>query len=201
MGLGFRLLLLQELKCGPVGRVPPIGASVRMPQPISKIHPLYCASDLAGESGGAGNEANMGEIVRFRSTVREPGQQPQRPQLVISESTRQQFLFGDRGVFQDVMKPRHRPRKDRGGLGDPPDVEDQGITSCVQRTSMGALGDPSGASDSHARYRGFPRFDVDCIGVACSSVPRHHRQLDEATNLDYGAISVKFFWLDEVNRC
>ena len=165
MGLGFRLLLLQELKCGPVGRLPPIGASVRMPQPISKIHPLYCTSDLAGESGGAGNEANMGEIVRFRSTVREPGQQPQRRSSSSVSPTRQQFLFGDRGVLQDVMKPRHRPRKDRGGLGDPPDVEDQGITSCVQRTSMGALGDPSGAPNSHARDRRFPRFDVDCIGL------------------------------------
>ena len=165
MGLGFRLVLLQERKCGPVGRVPTVDTSVRMSLAVSEIRPLYGASHLAGRSRSTDDEADMGEIVRFGSTIREPGQQPQRPQLVISESTRQQFLFGDRGLFQGVMKPGHGPGKDRSGLGNPPDVEDQGLTGCIQRTSVGALGDLSGAFSSHARDRRFPRFDVDCIDV------------------------------------
>ena len=86
-------------------------------------------------------------------------------ECVISESSPSTGTVGDRGVFQDVaVRARHRPRTTGAALATRRDVEeDQGMTGCVQRTSMGALGDPSGASDFTLAPRLPEESDVDCM--------------------------------------
>ena len=139
--------------------MPSVGAPVRMPLPVGKILPLDGAGDLAGRSGGARDVGDVGEIVLGGSTITVPGQQPQRPQLLVGEPTGQQLLLGNRGILQDVMKPGHRSGKDRRGLGDPPDVEDHRCAVCFEGPSECALGDSSGASDPHARCLQFVTRD------------------------------------------
>ena len=102
---------------------------------------------------------DVGEILLDGSTITLPGQQPQRPQLLVGEPTGQQLLLGDRGILQGVMKPGHRSGKDRRGLGDPPDVEDHRRAACFEGPSECALSDSSGAFDSHARCRHFVTRD------------------------------------------
>ena len=109
---GFGRFLLQERERGLIGRMPSVGAPVRMPLPVGKILPLDGAGDLAGRSGGAGDVGDVGEILLGGATITVPGQQPKRPQLLVGESTRQQLLLGNRGILQDVMKPGHRSGKE-----------------------------------------------------------------------------------------
>ena len=133
--------------------MPSVGAPVRMPLAVSEIRTLDRAGDLAGRSGSAGDEADVGEILLVGAAIRGPGEQPQRPQFFICkpEPARQELLFGDRGVLEDFVKPSHRSGGDRRGLGDAPNVGDHGVTRCFQGASVGAFGDSSGASDPHAR--------------------------------------------------
>jgi hypothetical protein len=152
VGPRFRGVFLQERDCGLIGRMPSVCAPVWMALPVGKIHPLDGAGDLAGRSGGVGD---VGEVVRGGSTSTLPGQQPQRPQLVVGEPTGQQLLLGDRRILQGFMKPGHRSGEDRRGLGDPPDVEDHRRAVSFERPPQCALGDSSGAFDSHARCRHF----------------------------------------------
>ena len=155
VGPTFRGVFLQERERGLIRRMPSVGAPVWMPQPVCKIQPLYGAGDLARRSGGAGDVGDVGEVLLGGSTSTLPGQQPQRPQLVVCEPTRQQILLGDRRILQRFMKPGHRSGEDRRGLGDPPDVEDHRRAACFERPPQCALGDSSGAFDSHARCRHF----------------------------------------------
>ena len=159
VGPRFRPVFVQERERGLIGRMPSVCAPVRMPLAVGKIRPLYGAGNLARRSGGAGDVGDVGEIVLDGSTLTVPGQQPQRPQLLVSEPARQQLLLGDRGILKDVMKPGHRSGKGRRGLGDPPDVEEDRRPACFKRPSEGALGDSSGAFDSHARCRHFVTGD------------------------------------------
>ena len=76
VGPRFRRLFLQERECGLIGRMPSVGAPVRMPQPVGKILPLHGAGDLAGRSGGASDVGDVGEIVLGGSAITPPGKQP-----------------------------------------------------------------------------------------------------------------------------
>jgi hypothetical protein len=77
---------------------------------------------LARVAGGAWDQFDVRQVDVLRSRVGRSREKPERSQLVVAQSLRQQFVLGDHARLERFMQARDRPRLGGRGTSDPADV-------------------------------------------------------------------------------